>query len=171
MKEINYLIKTMVLNAQKASTIHSYLIRAYGTDVMTLRQVQRIAREYKNQERSSTSRKSGSGRPITSTINANVERIKLLIEEDTSLSTVALSTLTDIPRRTIHRILTVNLKKKCLRCRWVPHELSALNKLNRKNEAARLIQVFSRRIGSRMIVIDEKWIYCKDTPPIFTVLW
>lgn len=163
--EINFFIKTMVLNDYSGKEIYDLLVHAHG-EIISLRRTQEISKEYREGRRLSTSRLPGSGRPVTSSTDANVENVKSLIEKNNGLSCHEVELLTGIPSRSVNRILTVTLKKKCLLARWIPHQLTDLQKKQRVQCGQSLLYNLERRLKHRLLVVDEKWIYHDDNPPI-----
>lgn len=162
--ELYFFIKMMVFNDHKAPDILFYLVNVYGLDFISLRRVQDIVREFKTGERISHKRKEGSGRRLSSSSEENIQRVRTLIEEDNHLSCTHIANIVGIPPRSINRILTMNLKKICVKARWVPHALTDAQKETRVRLGRQLLQTLNRRIGKRLIVTDEKWIYRRNIP-------
>lgn len=163
--EVMFFIRTLFLNEYSAFEIHELLVNAHGDDVLSLRRIQTIVKEFRDGVRETHVRSPGSGRPKTSTSDANVERVRQLIENDCGLSSKDISREIGIPYRSVYRILVVNLKKKCLHGRWVPHRLTEAHKLQRIEEAGTILAMLNRRIAHRLVVTDEKWIYLRDCVP------
>ena len=86
----------------------------------------------------------------------NVEIVRNLIENDNGLSCHAIALATGIASRSVNRILTVKLRKKCLHARWVPHKLTDLHKTNRVEAAQQISACLERRIKHRLVIVDEK---------------
>ena len=62
--------------------------------------------------------------------------------------------------------MTEKLNKRNVCARWVPHELSEQQKKNRVECGNELIEHFSGRAAAKKIIVtDEKWIYCRDVAP------
>ena len=79
-ENINFLIAVLGKNGLTAVKIHEMLTNACG-DVLSLRRVQEINKEYKIGKRVDCQRKEGSGRPSSSASDENVSRVKELVEE------------------------------------------------------------------------------------------
>ena len=62
-----------------------------------------------------------------------MEKVRELIEEDNRLSCSEISRLTEIDEDAVNRILTRDLNKKSLCCKWLPHSLTENNKEERTN--------------------------------------
>ena len=107
------MLQPEALNGTSAAEIHKKLVNAHGeANVITLRQVQRIASDFKDGQRNSFERKEGSGRPRTSRSEDNVEKVRELIEGEPSLSISSISSMLNIHASTVQRILEIDLKKK-----------------------------------------------------------
>ena len=72
----------------------------------------------------SCERKTGSGRPRTARSENNVETVRIMIEEDNTVSLQHLSTELDLHESTVYRILTNDLGKKSFCTRWVSYALT-----------------------------------------------
>lgn len=65
-------------------------------------------------------------------------------------------------RDLVYRILTGDLGLKSVRCKWVPHELSQVNKDNRVQCCTDMIVTLERRnMKRKLIITDEKWFYSR----------
>jgi len=164
--QLYFFIDTLKANGFSSTEMHALLVQRWGEDnVISIRRIQQIASEFSEGDRNSHKRKPGSGRPRTSTSTENVEIIRELIEENNRLSCNDLSQLTGIDCDAVNRILTRDLHKKNLCCKWLPHELSEQNKETRVECCRTMIERYSRRRSREtIVVIDEKWVYFKDTP-------
>ena len=165
--DLNFFVATLTRNNYKASEIHRLLVESWGEgSTLSLRRVQQIAKEFKEEERQSFERKEGSGRPRTSTTDDNIEIVKEMIEEDCHLSSIEIAAVIGIEETSVRRILKVHLGKKSLCNKWIPHILSDLNKETRVTCSQGMLDTFSkRRAKEKIIIIDEKWIYLRDVPP------
>ena len=76
-----------------------------------------------------------------------------------------LSELLDIPKSTVHSILTQDLSLRWITSVWVPHELSEQNKATRVNCAKHIRRVFHHEafdnVFNKLAVQDESWISFK----------
>ena len=164
--ERNFFILTMVKNGYSGTQIHHWLTTAWG-DCISLRRVQELCQEFRSGERASSSRIEGSGRPSSSSTEDNIERVKVLVEENPRLRCAAIEGITDIPKSSVRRILVEKLKKKSLHAKWIPHILNDGNKAARVAQAREIGKALrTRRISRRLIVVDEKWIFHRYLPPM-----
>ena len=132
---------------------------------MKLRRIQGIVKEF-SEERETVTWKDSSGRPRLSCCDDNVQEVREIIEDDNGLSCADISFQTGIEERSVNRILSEHLNKKSLCCRWTPHQLNDHNKEQRANCGRDLLEVLRRRqIKRKLVVVDEKWMHFKDTPP------
>ena len=102
-----------------------------------------------------------SGRPITETTIDNIDRVRVLIEEDPWCTYDEIEAQTSLSRGTIHTIIHDHLKKKKVTSRWVPHELSEKNLQDRVGicrENLAKIKDNKWRLGD-IITGDESWFY------------
>lgn len=159
---VNFYICTMIGNDIPCTKIHELLVTTWGDNVISLRQVQRIAKDFKDGTRqSSYKRQPGSGRPRTSRTVENIAAVSDLIEEDPNISLSHLSTVLNLDDSTVHRILKEDLKKVSVYARWIPYKLSDEQKIKRVTGAQNIID----QINGGVVVIDEKWIYRDHLPP------
>ena len=115
--------------------------------------------EIEEGSRTAHERIAGSGRPRTSTCPENVEKVSELIEENNRLSCNEIGRLTGIDEDAVNRMLTRDLNRKSVCCKWLPHSLTEDNKEERINYCRAMIETYSRRRSRvNVIVIDEKWI-------------
>lgn len=163
---LNFFVATLSSNNFKATDIHQLLINAWGEDnIVGVRRIQAIAKEFA-EGRVNFKRSEGSGRPRTSTCLENVERVRELIEENCRLSCPDIESITGIEERSVQRILTKDLNKKSLCCRWIPHVLTEKNKAVRVERAREILRVVDRRLmKEKLVVIDEKWVYFRSVRP------
>lgn len=160
-ENLNFFVKTLIHNGFSCTDMHQYLTNTWGEDnVPSLRQVQRLAKEFKDGTRAAISRQPGSGRPRTSLTAANVQIVQTAIENDPTISLSRLTITLNLDKTSVYRILTKELSKRSVYAVWVPHELTDYNKERRVTGA----QVILEEIHGGVIVIDEKWVYAKPFP-------
>jgi histone-lysine N-methyltransferase SETMAR len=161
-ENVNFFVATLCKNNFKATQIHSLLVEAWGQEnVLSLRRVQDISKEFASGERIEFKRAEGSGRKRDIRSVDNINTIKDLVENDQTITINALSEITDISWSTVQRILTEDLKKQSVCARWVPHKLSDHQKNMRVQGAQRILQ----ELEGNVIVIDEKWLYAEPMLP------
>ena len=81
--EQNFFIETLRRRNYKGTEIHRLMADSWGEEnVISLRRVQQIMKEFENEERLDFKRREGSGRPRTSTGNENIEMVREFIAEN-----------------------------------------------------------------------------------------
>lgn len=114
-ERITFYITTEIRNGTSSTEIHHKLVTAWGEqNVCSLRHIQRTAKEIRDGERLTLHRKEGSGKVRKSRTPENVEAVRIIVEEDPSVSLNYLSIVLDLHESTVHSILTLDLKKKPL---------------------------------------------------------
>ena len=138
---MNFFIATLALNDVNATEIHRLLSNAWGEEnVIKLRRIQALAREFRCGERNQCIRKPGSGRPLEVRTSNNVESVKDLVEEDSRVSLTAICDQTGLPRTSCYTILTKDLGRRSVCARWVPHVLTDNMKIRRVDGAQVILQ-------------------------------
>lgn len=159
--DLNLIIETLRRNEFSGSKIHEIITRAWG-DRISVRRVQQIMNEYKEQHRTNFDRIDGSGRPKS---DKRVELIPLVSEElrvNARLTCYELAEMFETNHNLIHKIITEDLDLISVQDKWVPHKLSPANKEARVACCNEIIQSFTRRnIHRYLLVTDEKWFYCR----------
>jgi hypothetical protein len=161
-EQINFFVATLVKNNYKTVEIHKLLSSAWGEEnVIHLRRLQVIAKEYRTGERTGVKRKAGSGRPQEVHTDENVTSIQEIIMDDPHISLNTICCITGLTRSAAYRILTEDLGKQSMCARWIPHKLTDDMKVKRVDGAQRLLH----DLHGNVMVIDEKWIYSEPMPP------
>ena len=102
-----------------------------------------------------------SGRPITATKSSNVLTVKSLIDNNPWCNYDEIEAETSLSRGTIFNIIHEKLKLKKLTSRWVPHELTEKNRLERVRCCKENLAKFKEnkwRLGD-VVTGDECWVY------------
>ena len=160
-EQINFFIQTMVRNNCKATEIHKLLCNAWGEEnVVKERRVQQLAKEYQENVRTDSSRKARSGRKRTSRTEEMQEEIASLLTEDPRLSIEHISNATQLSWSSVQRIATIDLQKRSVCAKWIPHKLTDVHKQQRVDGA----RIILRDVDPSVMVIDEKWLYSHPFP-------
>lgn len=105
-----------------------------------------------------TTEKERSGRPTTD----YSEQIQAILDEDRHATVEIISTQLKVPRETIRRQL-VNMGKRYMSNRWLPHALTDANKQKRVDICISLLQMHARNnFLPRLITGDETWVYWEN---------
>lgn len=159
---INYFVATMTRNNFSATDIHSFLVEAWGeANVKSIRRIQEISKDYKDNERISAKRKEGSGGRPSICVDANVNRVREIIDNDNTVSVRYVARQLDISEKSAHRILKQKMALKCVYARWVPYTLTEMQQQQRVECAQNLLE----DLNGNVIIIDEKWLYARPLPP------
>lgn len=141
-------------NGLKAAAAGRKICEAYGDDVCTERTAQRWFKTFKEgDERLTDLPRSGRPREV------NREDVIARIEEEPTLTCRMLADEFDCAHNTIWHTLQ-EAGKKCLKTKWVPHELTDVQKQKRFDAATRLLEQFNN--GNLdldcILTCDEKWV-------------
>jgi len=102
-----------------------------------------------------------SGRPITATIDANIDQVRSVIEDDPNSTFDEIEAATSLSRGTISAIIHDHLKLRKITSRWVPHHLTAKNRRERVSICKENLAKFNdgRWRLCDVITGDESWFY------------
>ena len=122
-ENINFFIATMIRNGHSTTDAANYLGDAWAEDEINIskRRVQQIAKEFK-EGRTSIHRKKGSGRPISTKTDENIQVIQEIISENNCASLSTIENVSKVNRRSIQQtgspleilkfsVVTVNFKE------------------------------------------------------------
>lgn len=104
------------------------------------------------------------GRPITGQTKANIERVRLVIEEDPYSTYDEIEEATSLCRGTIQNIIHDCLQLRKVTSRWVPHLLSEKNRQDRVRVCEHNLEMFRSNRWRLCDVItgDESWFFWKQ---------
>lgn len=163
-KEYNrYYIKIRAKLGVAAVNIHNELVLALGDSAPSYRTVTRWVSEFES-GREEVKDDPRSGRPVTTFTNANVERVRILIENDPHITYTEIEAETSINRFSIHEIIHCALKMKKISSRWVPHELTERNRQDRLRICQDNLAIYRDGPGRLCDILtgDETWIYLRQ---------
>ena len=114
--------------------------------------------------RTSTDDDERSGRPVYSSTPEMIERVRLIIREDRRRTIDEVSTLVGISHGTCHKILTEDLKMRCVASKFAPRLLSVDQKQHRLDVCLDLKENAANDPSflSNVIRSDETWVYAYD---------
>ena len=110
-----------------------------------------------------------SGKPITIMIFENIQKAKAVIVNDPWCTYDEIEVETKLSRGTIHTIIHEHLKMKKVTSRWVPHQLSEQNKLDRVRICQENLDKFDQdkwRLCD-VVTVDESWFYHRQVGCIY----
>ena len=105
-----------------------------------------------------------SGRPVSSSTPEMIERVHQTIHEDRCHTTDEISMLVGISHRTCHKILTEDLKMRCVASKFVPRLPSVDQKQQRLDVCLdhKENSVNNPSFLLNVITGDETWVYAYD---------
>ena len=157
-------IRSYILIRHKLKTepriIHSELVSSLGDSSPSLRTVFRWVERFRSTGEETNDRHRV-GRPITACTSANIEQVRAIIEDDPRICLNDIEVMTSLCRGTIMNIIHKHLQKRKLSSRWIPHNLTAEQKLKRLNICKQNLAMFEEGKWRLCDVItgDESWIY------------
>ena len=161
-KDIKVIIETLRRNEFKGTDIHNIITVAWGEDKISIRQVQRIMKEFEDNIRPNFERKEGSGRKKDPERIAKVGEVERLMVDNPKLTTREVGELLEMSHQMVFHILRNDLHWKCLSDKWVPHDLTENHKQQRIECCERMLEVFEERnIKRYLVVTDEKYFFDK----------
>ena len=110
--KLYFLVETLRRNNRKATEIHEVLQNAWPEDCLSVRQIQRLCKEYEDGNRNSFERKEGQGRPVSDLRLENIEAVSNLIEEDSSITLRRITNRLNLSFAMVQRIVNEDLKRK-----------------------------------------------------------
>ena len=150
----------------KGTEIHQIIVNAWPNEALSLRRVQEILKDYKDEQRTSFSRQPGSGRQKSDQRLEGVELIAMAIEEDCTRTVRDLAYDLDMETTMVHRILTEELQKRWVLTRWIPYPVTEGRKAIRVERITDMLEALkSRVVAKNLVIIDEKWFYCRHLRP------
>ena len=145
-----------------AKEIHEKLANAFPNSAPGYSSVKRWYKEFKDGTRVSFDHLPHTGAPRRSRTAENAEQIQLLLQQNPRMSTRSLADELQISKQTVNRILIEDLKMRKLCSVWVPHELTAQNKLQRIESATLILQRLEQLgedAAKRLYAVeDETWV-------------
>lgn len=160
-RDLYVIIETLRKNGLSGTKIESVITTAWG-EIISLRRIQDIMKEFKSGERNTFDRDLGSGRPMSDKRLNLVDTIRQEIIDNPHISCRDLATLHDTSYCMIHNIVSNDLGMKSVSDRFVPHTLTMDNKAERVRCCKEIIKAFrTRNIETNLCVTDEKWFYSR----------
>ncbi|CAF1411114.1 unnamed protein product [Adineta ricciae] len=162
-ENFRFYIKVRTALDVQARVIHDELYSVYGDQAPGLSTVERWSKLFR-EGREELEDDARSGRPISETTPQNIEQIRLLIDDDPYLTIEEIQEETGFSYGTIQRILTTHLNLRKITARYVPKELTDLQRAERVRickENLEKIQQGTWRLCD-IITGDESWFRPKQ---------
>ena len=152
-------IKFCVKLGDSATVTYEKLQRTYEEHSLSRAQVFRWYK-YFLEGREQVEDKPRAGRPSTSKLDNNVERVRSLVRPDHRLTLIMISSELNLNQFTVHQILTQDLDMRKVCAKMVPKNLTTEQKASRRDVCLDLLDRLEREpeFFSRVITGDESWI-------------
>lgn len=142
--------------------IHHKLQQVWADAAPGLSTIRRWCNTFRNSDEPTLHDLPRSGRPVSVITEENIELVRQHLSDDPRLSIRDLEESLNIPRESIHRIIKDNLNLRDVCSVWIPHALSAENKVQRVNCAKHIRRVLlplgEAEMMRRLAVEDETWV-------------
>jgi histone-lysine N-methyltransferase SETMAR len=159
--DIRAIIKFYVLQHQSATDIHKIMTSALGSHSPSYNTIREWVSAFKN-GKTGTDDEHRSGRPVSVSTTENVEKVKALLEEDRRITLRQIAYSLNISKDTAHHILTVELGKRKIAAKWIPHVLTDEQRVCRAETCGMHLRKYrreGRKFLQRIVACDETWAY------------
>ena len=142
------------------SVIHDEWSSASGDQAPSLRLVQRWCELFR-EGREDIEDEIRSGGLIIETTDENIERVRVLIDDDPYITTEEVQAETDLTYGTVQRIISDHLKLRKLTARYIPKDLNGFQQAERVRICKENLAKFQKGTWRLCDVItgDESWFY------------
>lgn len=157
-------IKFFFKKNKPATEIHKELQDVYGTDALSPTQVRYWLSEFKS-GRKSIEDEQRSGRPLDTMSQQAIVNVLKVVMEDRRLSVGKIAAECGLSWSTTQRILSDHLHLSKVSARWVPRNLSALDRQNRVDVSSELLALLNENEESffhQIVTGDETWVHYYD---------
>ena len=155
----------------KRTQVHEIIKTAWPDDTVTVRDIQRLMKEFSDGERNSFDRMDGSGRRVSDVRNEIISLVEESVNSNNSLSVRDIADMHDLSFGMVLRILNDDLGKTWFHTRWVPHTLTEANKRTRIEQCIEMLDAFkSRIVKANLMKIDKKW-FVENREHIWCMAW
>ena len=154
-------IKFFVLLNKSPTEIHEIIQQGLQDWCPSYETIRRWVKSFR-EGREDTADDHRSGRPITATSASVVEKVSNAIDKDRRLTTREVAEVVGISHDSAHKILTVDLGKKKLCARWIPHLLTDEQKGIRITISSNHLRQYKRQGNAclnRLVACDETWAH------------
>jgi len=157
-------IKFLTRKGVSPNEIAQRLTSVYGSSSLKISAVKRWSQLFRL-GRESVEDEERSGRPSEGTSQENIDLVEHIVLDDRRLKVKEIAKLSNLSETTVWRIVHDHLNMSKVSARWVPSNLSAVQKQRR----AQISQQFLNLCGdnpdsilSRIVTGDETWVHLYD---------
>ena len=155
-------IEFLAAEGCSAANIHARMKTVYGEMCISDSAVRKWVRIFK--ETIVRDRKR-SGRPLSASDTAHREKVDCMIRANRRVKQKEIADEVGISKERVHHIVTTVLGYRKVSARWVPRQLTAEMKAQRKEMCTQLIERFSTEgeaFLQRIVTGDESWVHHYD---------
>ena len=164
--ELRAIIKFLYLRNEKPNRIHEMINETPGYAEVSITTIRKWVKRFKDGEMDIIDSKR-SGRPKIK--NKFISKVRLMIEENPSLSCKFIAKKLDIGWGTVKKILIEELGLKKVNMKWIPHTLNDDQKAKRKEDSIEILRIIENTPNKELCNLltgDETWIYYENPRPI-----
>lgn len=147
-------------SGNSARVIHDKLTNVFGYEIAGFSTIKKWCSKI-DENAFSLSDVAKSGRPSTSHLENNVQKVNNLITNNKHLSTRQIAAELDLNKETVRQILKNDLERRKVCSIWIPHKLSDENRVLRVTIAKEILQsleILGDNVYRLYAVTDESWI-------------
>jgi [histone H3]-lysine36 N-dimethyltransferase SETMAR len=164
-RQIKYrsVIEFLMLEGQSATQIHERMLNVYDEASPSLSTIYNWINDFKR-GRTSVASIPSTGRPKTVSTADILQKLEEIVMQDRRLKVSEIAERMDIPKTTIHRMLTDDLNMRKLSARWVPKLLTPSQKQDRVDISNENLDLMEQDwdLLSTLVTGDETWVYYYD---------
>ena len=113
-----------------ARIIHDELRSVFGDEASGLSTIERCSKLFRD-SREDIEDKARPSRPVTETTTENIEEVRFLIDDDPYITIEVIQEQTDLSYGTVQRIISDHLKLRKITVRYIPKDLTDLQRAER----------------------------------------
>jgi len=162
-ENFRFYIKVRTALNVSARVIHDELKSVYGDEVPGLSTVERWSKLFRD-GREEIEDKARPGRPITETTTEHIEQVRLLIDDDPCITIEDIQGQTGFSFGTVQRIIGDHLKLRKITARYIPKDLTDLQRAERVRICKDNLSKFHRGTWRLCDIVtgDESWFRHKQ---------
>jgi len=162
-ENFRFYIKVRTALRIPARVIYDELNSVYGDEAPGLSTIERWSKLFRD-GREEVEDKPRPGRPISETTTENIEQVRLLIDDDPCITIEDIQEQTDLSHGTVQRIVTDHLKLRKITARYIPKDLTDLQRAERVRICKHNLTKFHQGTWRLCDIItgDESWFRHKQ---------